>query len=197
VLLPDIDLGFLLFGRSGQDLVAVTWIAVELSCSDRNFLRPRARIAFWLLRSGSYTSPADPLPMEQHRQLFELRDHRSLLGIFPPRLRKLPPPSPQITVFSKGPRNVSALPAPSSCEYRSPSLLMPFCGSLSPEFLRPGRNPESNLLATLQNRRGLLWSGHTSVRSVFHSFHLLSRTLRVKLLGAFLHPFVVFLDAFV
>src|SRR5580700_2967398 len=25
--------------------------------------------------------------------------------------------------------------------YRSPSLLMPFCGSLSPEFLRPGRNP--------------------------------------------------------
>src|SRR6267143_278559 len=39
--------------------------------------------------------------------------------------------------------------------YRSPSLLMPFCGSLFPEFLRPGRNPRKQPTSRLfRNRYG-------------------------------------------
>src|SRR6266852_7173106 len=39
--------------------------------------------------------------------------------------------------------------------YRSPSLLMRFCGSLSPEFLRPGRNPRKQPTSRLfENRYG-------------------------------------------
>src|SRR5437879_4408635 len=44
--------------------------------------------------------------MEQYRQLSSHGNHRSLLGIFSSSLRKLPSPSPQITVFSKRPQNV-------------------------------------------------------------------------------------------
>ena len=39
--------------------------------------------------------------MEQYRQLSGHRNYRSFLGIFSSSLRKLPSPSPQITVFSK------------------------------------------------------------------------------------------------
>src|SRR6267378_6351300 len=39
--------------------------------------------------------------------------------------------------------------------YRSPSLLILFCGSLSPEFLRPGRNPRKQPTSRLfRNRYG-------------------------------------------
>ena len=52
--------------------------------------------------------------------------------------------------------------------YRSPSLLIPFCGSLSPEFLRPGRNPENNLPRdSSEIAGGLLSLGHRSARFAF------------------------------
>src|SRR5712664_4509369 len=44
--------------------------------------------------------------MEQYCQLSGHGNYRSFLGIFSSSLRKLPSPSPQITVFSKRPQNV-------------------------------------------------------------------------------------------
>src|SRR5712664_4731088 len=44
--------------------------------------------------------------MEQYCQLSSHGNYRSFLGIFSSSLRKLPSPSPQITVFSKRPQNV-------------------------------------------------------------------------------------------
>src|ERR1700680_5041561 len=79
--------------------------AVELSCADRNSLGHGAHrflaIAQWFVYLSAY-----PQPMQQHRQLSSHCHDGSLLGIFSTSLRKLQPPSPQITVLSKRPQNV-------------------------------------------------------------------------------------------
>src|SRR6266478_4869881 len=58
-------------------------------------------IAQWFVHLSAH-----PQPMQQYRQLSSYCHYGSLLGIFSSSLRKLPSPSPQITVFSKRPQNV-------------------------------------------------------------------------------------------
>ena len=74
--------------------------AVELGCPDRNslghFPHRFLAIAQWFVHLSAY-----PQPMQQYRQLSSHCHDGSLLGIFSSSLRKLPSPSPQITVFSK------------------------------------------------------------------------------------------------
>ena len=137
--------------------------------------------------------------MEQHCQLSCHGHYRSFLGIFPSSLRKLQPPSPQITVFSKRPQNV-VRPLHHHRSQIPVSLLADFlCGSLFPEFLRPGRNPRKQPTSRLfGNHTGPRSSGHRSARSAFpHPSPAGARTLPGFFLGDFLHPFVVLLDALV
>src|SRR4029077_12053238 len=79
--------------------------AVELGCPDRNSLSHCPHrflaIAQWFVYLSAY-----PQPMEQYRQLSSHSHDGSFLGIFSSSLRKLPSPSPQITVFSKRSQNV-------------------------------------------------------------------------------------------
>jgi hypothetical protein len=99
-----IDLSSHLFGGSWAPGLSRSHLdsAVELSCPDRNSLGhcPHCflAIAQWFVHLSAH-----PQPMEQYRQLSSHGNHRSFLGIFPSALRKLPSPSPQITVFSKWP----------------------------------------------------------------------------------------------
>src|ERR1700693_1826657 len=83
--------------------------------------------------------------------------------------------------------------------YRSPSLLIFFCGSLSPEFLRPGRNPRKQPTSRLfGNRYGSPSSGigQRDLRS--YTLPLLEQEhFRVHFFCDFLHPFVVLLNALV
>src|ERR1700757_5538206 len=63
-------------------------------------------MAFWLLRSGSYTS------LLTHKRCSSIASFRAtattarFLAFFPPRAASFSPPSPQITVFSKGSQDV-------------------------------------------------------------------------------------------
>ena len=74
---------------------------------------------------------------------------------------------------------------------------MLFCGSLCPEFLRPGRNPENNLprdssrTDTGLDRQQI---GQSDLCS--HALHLLEQGYFADtLFGDFFHPLVVFPDA--
>src|SRR5258705_320896 len=91
--------------------------------------------------------------MEQYCQLSSHGNYRSFLGIFSSSLCKLQSPSPQITVFSKRSQNVMRSLHHHRSQIPSPSLLIFFCGSLSPEFLRPGRNPRKQPTARLFGNR--------------------------------------------
>src|SRR5229473_4392728 len=89
--------------------------------------------------------------MEQYCQLSSHGNHRSFLGIFSSSLRKLPSPSPQITVFSKRSQNVMR----SLHHHRSQIPVSFFADSLL-WFALPGVSParsqpeKTAYLATLQ-----------------------------------------------
>src|SRR5216683_3753078 len=173
--------------------------AVELGCSDRNSLGRCAHrflaIAQWFVHLSAH-----PQPMQQYRQLSSYCHYGSLLGIFSSSLRKLPSPSPQITVFSKRPQNVMR----SLHHHRSQIPVSCFADTLL-RFALPGVPParsqpqKTTYLATLResirvfDRQDI---GQRDLRS--HTLHLLEQGhFRVHFLGDFLHPFVVLLDALV
>src|SRR5271155_1430388 len=79
--------------------------AAELGCSDQNFLGHGTHRCLAIAQWFVYLA-AHPQPMEQYRQLARHGHYCSFLGIFPSSFPKLSSPSPQITVFSKGPQNV-------------------------------------------------------------------------------------------
>jgi hypothetical protein len=84
----------------------------------------------------SPTTDAAALPAFSPRQLPLVSWHFFLLA-----LQVSVPISADHCLLPKAPE-CNALPAPSSfADTGLPSLLIFFCGSLSPEFLRPGRNP--------------------------------------------------------
>jgi hypothetical protein len=71
----------------------------------------------------------------------------------------------------------------------SPSLLMCSCGSLIPEFLRPGRNPRKHP-ASRQRRNRCQNVGQRNQRS--YSLHLLEqRNLGIHFLGDLRDPSVI------
>src|ERR1019366_10195676 len=97
-----IDLSSHRFGESRAPGLSRSHLdsAVELGCPDRNslghFPHRFLAIAQWFVHLSAY-----PQSMQQYRQLSSHCHDGSLLGIFSSSLRKLPSPSPQITVFSK------------------------------------------------------------------------------------------------
>jgi hypothetical protein len=173
--------------------------AVELGCPDRNSLghcphRFRA-IAQWFVHLSAY-----PQPMEQYRQLSSHGHYRSLVGIFSSSLRKLPSPSPQITVFSKRPQNVMR----SLHHHRSQIPVSGFADTLL-RLALPGVPParfqpqKTTYLATLQKPVWIFYRQDIRQRDLrSHTLHLLEQGhLRIHFLGDFLHALVVFLDALV
>src|SRR3984885_13351824 len=116
--------------------------AVELSCAESKLSRPRRASLFGycaMVRTPlrlPTTDVATP-PTFEPRQPPLVSWHFFLLV-----LQSSVPISADHCLLQKAPE-CSVLPAPSSfARYRSPSLLIFFCGSLSPRFLRPGRNPK-------------------------------------------------------
>ncbi len=138
--------------------------------------------------------------MEQYRQLSSHCHYGSLLGIFSSSLRKLPSPSPQITVFSKRPQNVMR----SLHHHRSQipvSCFADFLLRLALPGVPPARfqSQKTTYLATLQKPVWIFYRQDIRQRDLrSYTLHLLEqRHFRVHFLGDFLHPFVVFLDALV
>ena len=84
---------------------------------------------------------AHPQVMQQHRQLSGGRDDGSLLPALAAALGQLQPQRRRSQSTPNGPRMCCAPCTSSVRRYGSPSLLMCICGSLFPEFLRPGCNP--------------------------------------------------------
>src|SRR5262252_528128 len=138
--------------------------------------------------------------MEQYRQLSSHRHHCSFLAIFSSALRKLQPPSPQITVLSKWPQNVMC------CLHQHRSQISVSCfGDLLLWLALPGvpasrPQPQKTAdLATLRETVGVFYRRDIRQRDLgSYSLHLLEQfDLRVTLVGDFLHPLVVFLNALV
>src|SRR4029077_1802579 len=102
-----IDLSSHRFGESRAPGLSRSHLdsAVELGSSECHSLGHFPHRFLTIAQGFVYLSPY-PQPMQQNRQLSSHGHHRSLLGIFPFSLRKLQPPSPQITVFSKRSQNV-------------------------------------------------------------------------------------------
>src|SRR5262249_32867694 len=152
-------------------------------------------IAQWLVHLSTH-----PQPMEQYRQLSPHRHHRSFLGIFSSALRQLQPPSPQITVCSKRSQNVMR-----SLHHHGSQVPVSFFADFLLWFALPGvpasrPQPQKTAdLATLREPIRVFYGEDIGQRDLCsHSLHLLGqRHLRVTLLGDFLHPLVVFLDALV
>jgi hypothetical protein len=69
--------------------------AVELGCSDQNFLGHGTHGLLAIAQWFAYLA-AHPQPIEQYRQLSRHGQHCSFLGVFPSSLGKLPSPSPQM-----------------------------------------------------------------------------------------------------
>jgi hypothetical protein len=138
--------------------------------------------------------------MQQYCQLSSHGNYRSLLSILSSSLCKLPSPSPQITVFSKRPQNVMR----ALHHHRSQIPVSLFADALL-WFALPGVPParsqsqKTTDRATLQKPVRVFYRqdiGQRDLRS--YTLHLLQQGhFRVYFFGDFLHPFVVFLDAFV
>src|SRR5580692_9859566 len=138
--------------------------------------------------------------MEQYRYLSSHGNHRPFLGIFSSSLRKLPSPSPQITVFSKRPQNVMR----SLHHHRSQipvSCFADFLLRLALPGVPPARfqSQKTTYLATLQKPVWIFYRQHLRQRHLRpYTLHLLEQgRFRVHFLGDFLHALVVFLDALV
>src|SRR5271169_4324749 len=173
--------------------------AVELGCPDRNslghFPHRFLTIAQWLVHLSAY-----PQPMQQYRQLSSHGHDGSLLGIFPSSLRKLASPSPQITVFAKRPQNVVR-----SLHHHRAQIPVSFFADALLGFALPrvpaarSQPQKTAYLATLRKPIRIL--DRQDIRQSdlgSHALHLLEQGhFRVHLLGDFLHPLVVFLDALV
>src|ERR1700726_4731104 len=173
--------------------------AVELSCSDRNSLchcpHRFLAIAQWFVHLSAH-----PQPMQQYRQLSSHGHYSSLLGIFSSSLRKLPSPSPQITVFSERAQNVVR-----SLHHHRAQIPVSFFADALLWFALPGvpaarfQSQKTTYLATLQKPMWVFYRQDIRQRDLrSYTLHLLEqRHFRVHFFGDFLHPLVVFLDALI
>jgi hypothetical protein len=82
-------------------------------------------IAQWFVHLSSH-----PQPMQEYRQLTGHRHNRSFPRIFPAALRKSQSPSPQITIFPKGPQNELSSLHQHRSQIAVSLLLMRICGWL-------------------------------------------------------------------
>lgn len=137
-----------------RDWARTPGLAVELGCSVYKFPRlkpPRASLfcncAMVRTPLRSPTTDAAAPPTFEPPQLPLVSWHFFLLA---------PQPSVPISADHCLPQKApecSALLAPSWCADTGSSLLIFFCGSLSPEFLRPGRNPRKQPTSRLLGNR--------------------------------------------
>src|SRR4030088_3204998 len=91
-------------GVGPQELVAVTWTRRLNSAVRMETLYATARIAFWLLRNGSYTSPLTHNRCSSTASFLATATTARFLALFPPRAASFSPQRRRSLSSPKGPK---------------------------------------------------------------------------------------------